>query len=566
MTCTRVSAFLAVAFAVVVLIAPAAIAGTQKTPIEPPFAPGEILVKFPETSTDADRARAAAEEGDLVAREVTRDGLVRIQLQAGKTIKSAMARYGQRADVEYAVPNILAHGFGELPNDTLFAQFDFTWNLRNVDVFEAWELQAADPDVVVAIIDGGVAYEDRVVPAYERRFLWPGTTHYRRSPELAGPFVPGWDFVNEDPYADDDNGHGTINATILAGQRNNIAGSAGIAPGVTIMPIKVLDYQNDSDMAKIVAGIRFAADHGAKVANLSLGFVPTNILYFLGFTQSEIRAFFKPLRDAVAYANMRGMILVAAAGNFDADEISFPAGLPNVIAVGSTTPAGFRSTFSSRGKDLDFMAPGGGFEDENGDHIQDLIWTFSIKPHRSIGSLAKPDSFGCFVSFGTSNSCPHVTGAVALLLSKGYKSQGAIEQVLRETALRPDGPPGSVELLFGNGQIQIGDALRAKPPQGALDARLPATGAIQARLGRNPARGAAAIAYRVGRPGRVRVDVFDVRGALVRTVEEGTFPAGDRSASWDGRGGSGAKAPAGVYLFRVDTPDGTVARKFAYLP
>jgi len=220
---------------------------------------------------------------------------------------------------------------------------------------------------------------------------------------------------------------------------------------------------------------------------MSLGFPPMDIFHFLGYTESQIQAMFRPLRDAVNYAQRRGVILVAASGNFDAPEVSLPAGYPGVIAVGATDPDDRRSSYSSFGGDLDLMAPGGDFGDLNHDHVQDAVFVLSIKPNRSEGSLAKPDSFGCFPFFGTSGAAPHVTGAVALLLAQGYNSQGSIEQTLKATAVRPPDRVTSRDLEYGAGLIQLDAALRvrrgggpaAAAPKGVLAARL---------LSRNPAR------------------------------------------------------------------------------
>ena len=91
-------------------------------------------------------------------------------------------------------------------------------------------------------------------------------------------------------------------------------------------------------------------------------------------------------------------------------------------------------------------------------------------------------------------------------------------------------------------------------------------GQIAARLlSRNPAQGDVSIAYRSERPGHVRVRVFDVRGALVRTLEDRDAPAGEQRARWDGRDDAGGNAAAGVYLFRVETPEGVATRKVAFL-
>lgn len=544
--------------------ATAAQAAPAPQAVEPLYVPGQLLVQFRATAAKTDRARVAREEGAEVMSDVTATGLVKLRLGAGDTVERAAARFRQRSDVEYAIPNLRARAFF-VPNDSLIASttMDLAWNLRSVHAYDAWDIQTGDPSIVVAIIDTGVAYEERAIPDYERAGIWPGTTMYQRSPDLPGPFIPGWDFIHDDPFANDDSGHGTTVATIVAGAPNNVAGSAGIAFGVTIMPVKVIDFQNDSDMSFITGGIRFAADHGADIMNLSLGFPPLSRFRLLGLTESEIRQMFQPLRDAVNHAQRRGVIVVAASGNFDEGEVSLPAGYPGVIAVGATDPDGRRASYSSYGRNLDLMAPGGDFQDLNGDHVQDAVFVLSIKPHRSEGSLAKPDSFGCFPFFGTSGAAPHVAGAVALLMAKGIRSQGAIEQTLRDTAVRPpDRLPGT-DILYAAGLIQLDAALRVRTPAGAPTA---AEGEIAARfLSRNPARGEASIAYRTERPGRVRVRVFDTRGALVRTVEDRDAPAGEQRARWDGRDDAGGRAATGVYFFRIQTADGVAIRKVTFL-
>ena len=224
--------------------------------------------------------------------------------------------------------------------------------------------------------------------------------------------------------------------------------------------MKVLDYRSDGNMDDIVQGIRFAADQGADVINLSLGFARRGLFRALGFPESELAHMFKPLRDAVLYAQRMGAIVVAASGNFDASEVSFPAGMPGVIAVGATGVDDRRAGYSSYGNQLDFMAPGGDFVEVNGDHVQDGVAVLSIKPHHSAGSLAKPDSFDVFIFFGTSGAAPHVSGAVALLRSLGLRDQGMIEQTLRASTVNSFQTSSAFDPMYGFGLIQLGRAVR----------------------------------------------------------------------------------------------------------
>ena len=254
------------------ILAPPSRAGLNVVPSEADFAwrapgyvPDELLVKFKSGVSTAKAMAALHGKGATLERLLTPDGLIQVKLPPGMTVSDALDSLGTLPDVEYAAPNAYGAGFGHpadfsAPNDTLFDEFDLTWNLRNVGAVAAWRVVTGDPSIVLAMLDTGVAYENHPIPEYERANVKPGVTMYRQSPELPGPFLPGYDFVNHDDHPNDDSGHGTFTATIAAGQANNLAGAAGIAFGVTILPVKVLQFDNGGEMAQIVQGIRYAAD------------------------------------------------------------------------------------------------------------------------------------------------------------------------------------------------------------------------------------------------------------------------------------------------------------------
>ena len=532
----------------------------------PGWVSDEVLVQFRDPKDKDGMAGAAREEGGELLEAVTTDGLARVRITPGTDVPQSMKQWMRRTDVLYAAPNFKARGFF-VPNDTTIATFDLAWNLRAIDAYSAWDVARGDPSIVLAIVDTGVAFEDHPIPPNELRFLWPGISTYRQSPELPGPFLQGWDFVHDDAHPNDDNGHGTMVATLSAGLANNVAGSAGIAFGVTILPVKVLDYRADAQADDIVQGIRFAADHGADVMNLSLGFPPLGFFEGLGFSKQEVDDMFRPLRDAIQYAQRRGVIIVAASGNFDADEVSLPAGYQGVIAVGATGFDDLPTSYTSFGKRLDLMAPGGDFTELNGDHVQDAVFNLGIKPFRSDGSLAKPDSFGVFPFFGTSGASPQVAGTVALLESMGLKNQGLIEQILQSTAKQPFVPnQGGWDPRDGYGLVQVGAAVRKAAGKGPASAAGAPAGTLEARLlSGNPARGGAALSFTIGAEGRVRARVFNAKGELVRTMLDAVREAGSHTIAWDGKDERGQAAPSGIYFLRIDANDAVATRKVAFL-
>jgi serine protease len=564
------------------LSTPSAQAGLNVIPPEtdfgwtaPGYVPDELLVKFRDGVATAGAMKTIRAMGASPKRVLTPDGLIQVKLPPNASVSDAIVSFNALPDVEYAAANAYAHGFF-VPNDPVIGKFDLAWNLRSVGAYGAWDVVTGDPSIVLASIDTGVAYEDHPIPSYELAHVTPGVTVYRQSPELPGPFLPGYDFVNNDDHPNDDNGHGTTTSTIAAGQANNLVGSAGIAFGVTILPVKVLLYDSSGEMAAIVQGIRYAADQGADIANLSLGFPPVGQLIQHGVTKEVIRDFFRPLKDAVRYAQARGVILVAAAGNFEYPELSLPAGYPGVISVAATGEDNQIASYSSWGRGLSFVAPGGDFTELNGDHVQDGVAVWSIKPYRPSehdDNFANPDSFNVFFFFGTSGSAPHVSGAVALLMSLGVRNQGSIEEILRATAINPFGSKtNGPDPLYGGGLIQIDKAVQLAAsrlsPTFALGARTGSgarTGPGARLVTENPSRGNAALALTMPREGSARVQLFDISGRLVRTLVDGRYPAGERLVRWDGKDDRGESVGSGVYFFRVTTPDGVETQRVAVL-
>jgi serine protease len=297
------------------------------------------------------------------------------------------------------------------------------WNFvgpYGVDAPQAWGnlIAAGAPGgngVTVAVLDTGVAY-----PADSSRS--------GASPDLDGtPFAPGYDFVENDALPADENGHGTHVASTIAEQTDNAFGLTGLAYGVRIMPVRVLDRAGDGDAVTIARGLRYAVEHGAKVINLSLNFD-------MAVTASEI----PQLLSALEFAHRKGSLVVAGAGNVGSASVSFPARGPHVLAVGATTEHGCLASYSNHGTGLDLVAPGGGRDAD----IEDDPLCQPGRPGRSIYQVSLVglyhDRFDVTGFIGTSMAAPHVAAAAALVVASGVlganPSPDAIEQRLEQTA------------------------------------------------------------------------------------------------------------------------------------
>lgn len=252
----------------------------------------------------------------------------------------------------------LAH-VAELPNDTYFST---QWGLARIFAPDAWAFSRG-AGVRVAVIDTGI-----------------DATH----PDLLGRVASGYDFVNDDPDPFDDHGHGTRMAGIVAAVADNGEGVAGVAPEAELLPVKVLDGDGYGSYSGVASGIVYAADHGARVLNLSLA----------GPTRSSV------LEAAVDYATARGALVIAAAGNYGSDLPAYPAAARGAVAVSAINADDAHPAFSNYGSWIAVAAPG-----------VDIVTT----------SIAH----GYASTSGTSPAAAFVSGACALLLAAEPSLSGA---------------------------------------------------------------------------------------------------------------------------------------------
>lgn len=298
-------------------------------------------------------------------------------------------------DVLYIQPNLIYRPFKTF-ND---AQYSRQWAIKKINLEKAWDITAGKPGIVVAVLDTGVD---------------------NKHPDLQGRLVPGTNTVNPLRSTRDDVGHGTHVAGIIAATADNGIGVAGMA-NVRVMPVKVFGNSQEGSDTSISDGIIWAADHGAKVINMSFG----------SFFRSPL------LNDAIEYARDKGVVMVAAAGNWASEYISYPAALKDVISVAATNNKDELSEFSSFGPEIDVSAPG-----------EDIYSTF-WDPYK--GSSYREES-------GTSMASPMVAGLAALLLSRNPKlsAEGVRQQI--EASATDLGEPGW-DPRFGHGRIDVYRAL-----------------------------------------------------------------------------------------------------------
>ncbi|MBD2437707.1 S8 family peptidase [Nostoc sp. FACHB-110] len=285
------------------------------------------------------------------------------------------------------------------PNDPYYSK---QWNLHKISAEGAWS-QTKGNGITVAVIDTGI-------------------TQVRDLKETK--FVQGYDFVNDREQATDDNGHGTHVAGTVAQATNNQYGVAGIAYEATLMPLKVLNEYGGGTVADIAEAIKFAADKGADVINMSLG----------GGGESQL------MKDAVDYAHRKGVVIIAAAGNESANGASYPARYPHVIGVSSFGPDGEKAEYSNYGAGVDISAPGGS---EAGKILQETI---------------DENGQSTFLGLqGTSMASPHVAGVAALIKASGIKEPDEILTVLKQSArVMPDDGLN----YYGAGQLNAEAAVK----------------------------------------------------------------------------------------------------------
>ena len=268
----------------------------------------------------------------------------------------------------------------------------YPWMHDRIHTWAAWGVTTGNRGIVVAVVDSGVD------PWHE---------------ELDGRILAGYDFIDFDEDPSDEYGHGTHVAGIIAAAMNNGFGGAGIAPGVSILPVRVLNSRGGGTSASVIEGIDYAVERGAQIINLSL---------------SDSHYSFT-LREAIERAYAANVTVVAAMGNQSANMRVYPAAYDHVIAVAAVNRDGSRADFSNYGAWCDLAAPGVD------------IWS------------SVPTSFSeNYASMnGTSMATPVVAGAAALYMSVyGNPGPDAMEKALKAAVTKGSGSgigKGVIDLL-----------------------------------------------------------------------------------------------------------------------
>lgn len=415
-----------------------------KIPAGPPQSvPDQILVKLRAGVTTTQAAEIHRQLGAIELRRLDKIGVSLVRITSQQPASDILSQYRSNPLVEYAEPNY--HRYLATASATPRPQatptdpfYGFQWHYVNVNLPSAWDVTTGSSLVIVAVIDSGIL-----------------SSHA----DLSGMTVQGFDFFDNDTNPEDpgcpgpsDLSHGSHVAGTVAAATNNGLGVAGVNWGgsgkTKIMPLRIFGNiggicTTTSD--RIINAIQYAADHSARVINMSLGGG--------AFSQAE--------QDAANYAFNTGLILIAAAGNSNTSCAAiFPAAYSNVVGVSATDLANNKAPYSNSGSCVDVAAPGGDATvDMNGDGFPDGVLSTS-------GTPASPTQY--WFLQGTSMAAPHVAGLAALLISRGVTGPANIQSVIQSTAT--DLGAAGFDSTFGWGLINAGSALGAPGPTNPMKA------------------------------------------------------------------------------------------------
>ncbi len=514
------------------------------------FVPGEMLVRLKDGLSLDQGAKSLKALGISQALENT--NFYKVKLAARQEVLAAVEKMRQDPGVLWAQPNYRYYAFCASPNaasDSYYAPVT-NWPFVQVQAPQAWGLFTTCPpgssSVTVAVLDTGVS---RTHPDLPPSLLASG---YNAITNQTDALVPG--------ASTDDFGHGTFVTGIIAAHWNNgslapescppagsfTTGMAGVAPGVIILPVKVLDNTGSGTTDSIVAGTNFAVAHGARVLNFSLG--------ASGFDEAE--------QGAMDNALAHNCVIVAASGN-DAGAVDFPAAYPPIVAVGATGPNDQVACYSNSGNGLDLVAPGGeaNISSCKGNSVFrpdiDILSAMLECPTAASSEFPRdPADLNFGTAAGTSAAAPFVSGAAALVLSlyPGLTNRQVADRLINNT----DSLNGNRgwDPKTGYGRLNIYRALLNASPE--------VTPFLNTFNSPNPFypddTGTTNITLALSQAQPVELTIFDVGGEVVIHKNYAASELNDNRdnpqfksfyVSWDGRNGNGQKVKTGVYPYSV---------------
>lgn len=385
--------------AVMVFLMPLQVAaGTHK----PQWASGRLLVQARVGVDDTDLDNVLLNHGArrLAALQKIRVHVVTVPPQLEEAIAKALAKSPK---IAFAEPDALIPPDDTLPNDPQFAS---QWHLPLMKAPGAWDFALGD-GVIVAVLDTGV-----------------DGTH----PDLAGKLVPGWNIYDNNADTSDVYGHGTYVAGVIGAAANNALGVASLAWNARIMPVRIAQPDGYAYFSTIANGLMWAADHGARIANIS---------YMVTGSST--------VTSAANYFRQKGGVVFASAGNTGSFQ-STPEN-PAIIAVSATTSSDTKASWSSYGNYVDVAAPGAG-----------IVTTARGGGYASVS--------------GTSFSSPAAAGVGALVFSvQPTLTPNQVENILKNTAV--DLGTAGWDTYYGHGRVDAHAAVLAALEIAGVDTQSP---------------------------------------------------------------------------------------------
>lgn len=354
----------------------------------PSFVEGRVLVRF---HPNVDEGRVLGQFGASIERHIDSIGVHVLKLPAGRAADAVAQAMNNHPDVEFAEVDSLIPA-ASIPNDPYYKS---QWHLPRIQAPAAWNTTVGDSGLIVAIIDTGV-----------------DGTH----PDLASKMVPGWNFYDNNSNTSDIEGHGTATAGTVAAIGNNGTGVSGVIWNCLIMPIRISDPTSNATYSAAASAITYAADHGARVANMSYAmYMSSTVLSAAKYFQSK----------------NGGGVLAMSSGNSGGPWSS--SWTSSALVVGATDPNDNLSYYSTTGAMVSLTAPG------------DSIYTTA-------------NGGGYRYGTGTSFSSSIVAGVAALLFSVNPKLTGVqVQNILEKTA--DDLGPAGWDSSFGYGRVNAANAV-----------------------------------------------------------------------------------------------------------